>query len=291
MKQSRSEFIDVRGLKYHCRIWGADSAPTLFILHGWMDVSASFQFMVDCLKKEWRVIAPDWRGFGQTEWTRADSYWFPDYLADLDLILRHYAPDAPVTLAGHSLGGNVASLYAGVRPARVARFINLEGFGLTASSPEKAPERYAQWLDGHVDGKGLRDYENFEALAERLRSANPRLTEERSLFLARHWGGLKDGRVSLRADPRHKLVNPILYRLEEARACWRAVTAQTLWITGRQTKFMRFDEAEHESRKACFRHLTARVIDDCGHMLHHDQPAELARLIEDWLSKTPPTPA
>src|SRR5690606_19020317 len=92
MKPFRSEYLPVRGLRYHVRHWGDESAPMLVMLHGWMDVSASFQFVVDALQQDWHVIAPDWRGFGLTSYSSAGTYWYPDYLADLDAILRHYSP-------------------------------------------------------------------------------------------------------------------------------------------------------------------------------------------------------
>lgn len=120
MKASRSEFLAVRGRRYHLRIWGEDDAPTLVVLHGWGDVSASFQFVVDELPGNWRVVAPDWRGFGLTQWNDG-PYWFPDYLADLDALLEHYSPNEPARIVGHSMGAIVASLYAGVRPERIAR--------------------------------------------------------------------------------------------------------------------------------------------------------------------------
>ncbi len=146
MKDSRSEFILIRGLRYHIRHWGSSDAPLLVMLHGWMDMSASFQFMIDCLRKEWHVIAPDWRGFGLTADSGTDTYWFPDYLADLDAILEHYSSIEPVNLLGHSMGGNVACLYAGVRPDRIKSLVNLEGFGMPLTRPEQAPARYATWL-------------------------------------------------------------------------------------------------------------------------------------------------
>src|SRR4051812_44902227 len=119
MTPSRSDYIPVRGLRYHVRHWGAEGAPKLFMLHGWMDVAASFQFVVDALEGNWHVIAPDWRGFGLSERPQADTYWFPDYVGDLDAIVEHYAPGEAINLLGHSMGGNVVSLYAGVRPDRV----------------------------------------------------------------------------------------------------------------------------------------------------------------------------
>jgi hypothetical protein len=116
MTPSRSRFLPVRGLRYHLREWGEPGAPMIFMLHGWMDVSASFQFVVDALDSGWHVMAPDWRGFGQTEW-RGDAYWFPDYLGDLDAILHACSPEEPVNLVGHSLGGNVACVCWGASGA------------------------------------------------------------------------------------------------------------------------------------------------------------------------------
>ena len=120
MKPSQSHILQIRGLRYHMRTWGDPRDPKLVLLHGWMDVSASFQFLVDALRRDWYVIAPDWRGFGLSEWV-AGGYWFPDYIGDLEALVAQVSPDAPVSLVGHSMGGNVAGLYAGVRPARVAK--------------------------------------------------------------------------------------------------------------------------------------------------------------------------
>ena len=219
VRTSESIFLDIRGLRYHCRCWGDPQAPKLFLLHGWMDVSASFQFLVDAFRGEWRAIAPDWRGYGLTAWSGADSYWFPDYLADLDALLGHFSADAPAHLIGHSMGGNVACLYAGVRPERVAKLVNLEGFGLRGNEPTQAPSRYAAWLASLAEPQQFRNYSSFDELATRLQQANPRLTPERARFLAEHWGAATpENRVALRSDPAHKRVNPVLYRVEEARS-------------------------------------------------------------------------
>lgn len=287
MKESRSVFIDVRGLRIHCRCWGDAGQPKLFLLHGWMDFSASFQFLVDAFRHDWHVIAPDWRGYGLSDRCGFDTYWFPDYYADLEQILAHFQPGEPVQLAGHSMGGNVAASYAGIRPERVARLINMEGFGVNDSRPEEAPQRYARWLDQIGKGARLRDYASFEELAGRLRSNNPRLTPERAAFLAQHWGMVAaGGRVALRADPAHKLINPVLYRLEESKACWRRITAPVLWMEGedsRNAQDLRMPVAERDSRKAFFANLVEQRIPDSGHMLHHDQPELTAAAIEDFL--------
>jgi pimeloyl-ACP methyl ester carboxylesterase len=288
LKTSESAFLDVRGLRYHVRRWPCQGARKMFLLHGWMDVSASFQFVVDALSAEWDVYAPDWRGYGLTEWGQSDSYWFADYIADLDRILEAFEPGRSVNLVGHSLGGNVAAMYAGIRPQRVAKLVNLEGFGLAPTRPEQAPRRYARWLDELHEPPRLRPYKDFAELAARLRQGNRRLSEERAEFLAAHWGrdAGKEG-VLLRGDPAHKIVNPVLYRYEEVRACWREVSAPVLWIDAAESETMKrlgLTEAQHAERRSCFKHLEYVTVRDAGHMLHHDQPEEVARLVEAFLA-------
>jgi len=286
MKPSRSAFLPVRGLRYHLREWGPEDGPLLFLLHGWMDVSASFQFVVDALAQGWRVVAPDWRGFGRSE-GRGDAYWFPDYLGDLDAILHHYSPTEPARLVGHSMGGNVACLYAGIRPARVGRLVALDAFGLAGSRPEQAPGRLEKWLAELATPMGFRPYPDFDALAHRLRADNPRLSAERADFLAHHLGEqLPSGEVVLAADPAHRRVHATLYRREEALACWRRVAAPVLWVEPADDALRRrlgVSDAAHAESMGCFRDFRREVVADCGHNLHHDQPEALARIIEAFL--------
>ncbi len=286
MIPSVSLYLPIRGLRYHVRTWGDPAAPKIFLLHGWMDVSASFQFAVDELRHDWHVIAPDWRGFGLSEWAK-DGYWFPDYIADLDALLQHFQPESPAYVVGHSMGGNIANLYAGIRPERIGKLILAEGFGLPPTRSEQAPERYAKWLDEQRDQPVLRPYAGFDEVVERLRKNNPRITDERARFLAPHWAEQKaDGSIQLRADPKHKMANPVLYRAEEAMACWRRIVAPVLWLWGDgewMKKWMKNDHALLDDYRACYRSLHEQTIADAGHMMHQDQPAEFARAIESFL--------
>jgi pimeloyl-ACP methyl ester carboxylesterase len=191
---------------------------------------------------------------------------------------------------GHSLGGNVACLYAGVRPERVRCVATLEGFGIGRTRPEQAPGRYAQWLEELRGEPEFKRYPDFEALAKRLLRHNPRLTPARAAFLARHWGREDGaGQVELRGDPAHRLVNPVLYRVDETLACWRAVRAPVLWVEGEQTdihSWIKDGPEQWAERKAAFANLRQAVIPGAGHMLHHDQPETLARVLEPFLGET-----
>jgi pimeloyl-ACP methyl ester carboxylesterase len=291
IKPSRSEFINVRGLKYHIRHWGAEDAPKLFMLHGWMDTSASFQFVVDALQHAWHVIAPDWRGFGLSESSGTDTYWFPDYLGDLDAILRHYAPDESIDLLGHSMGGNIACLYAGVRPERIGNLINLEGFGMPVSNPAQAPVRYAKWLDELLEPANSRPYATLNDVKRRLQKNNPRLSDARADFLAKNWAVQNArGEWEILGDPVHKHNGPLLYHVEDAMACWQKISAPVLWVEAIETDVWRWmgnkEQAriETDRRIKCIPQVKIERIADAGHMLHHDQPQLLAALIEQFLA-------
>ena len=95
----QSQFVSIRNLDYHVQVWGepGPGKVPLVMVHGWMDVAASYQFVVDAFSEDHYIIAPDWRGYGRTRAPLADNYWFPDYLADLDFLLDHYAPDSRST--------------------------------------------------------------------------------------------------------------------------------------------------------------------------------------------------
>jgi pimeloyl-ACP methyl ester carboxylesterase len=290
MKPSVSRFVDVRGVSYHVREWGDPRARKLVLLHGWMDVSASFQFLVDALAGDWHVLAPDWRGFGLSAW-QSDGYWFADYLADLDLLLRVLAPDEPIAVTGHSLGGNVAMTYAGVRPARVRQVVSLDGFGIPGEASSRAPGKLTHWLDALEDPPVLTPYRNLAAVADRLQKNNRRLPRDKAEFLATHWGEmLPDGTARLRADPRHKLPTPTVYRLEEIFAIWRQIAVPCLWVAAADSAIARWLAGNEDAAGEVARRLahvpgaTLVTIPDAGHMLHHDQPEAVAHALESFLA-------
>ena len=268
--------MKLRGADYALTEWGDPAAPPLFYLHGFGDCGATFQFVVDELARDWFVVAPDWRGFGATD-VVARAFWFPDYLADLDQLLERCSPDAPVRLVGHSMGANVAGLYAGVRPDRVAAFVNLEGFGLPDADAGEAPRRYRDWLERGRKLPGPVERPGYAALTDAILRRSPRMPRDRAGFVARFWAEeTAGGRVRLRMHPAHKLPNPVLYRRAEAEACWRAATADVLLVAGRRSEF-------RPPQDPPFPRSHMAWIEDSGHMLHFEQPAALAALIEDFL--------
>jgi pimeloyl-ACP methyl ester carboxylesterase len=278
------------------KVWGEPAAgkTPLVMVHGWMDVAASYQFVVDALADDHYVIAPDWRGFGQTEVPGADHFVFADYLADLDFLLDHFCPEQPVNLVGHSMGGNIAMLYAGVRPERVRRLINLEGFGMPRTVPAQAPGRYARWMDElkslHQGQREMRGYASLEEVARRLLKTNPRLDPAKAEWLAGHWARQNaEGQWQIMGHAAHRLSSAQLYRVDETLEIFKCITAPTLCVEAADSDMGGFWKGaysvpEFHERLQAVPQCTVAHITDAGHMLHHDQPDQVAALIEGFIT-------
>lgn len=281
-RPARYEYRLVRGLRHRLTWWGDPSASPIVLLHGFMDCGTTWQFLVDQLPRSWCCVAPDWRGFGASDWAPA-GYWFPDYLADLDELLDSVAPGSAARVIGHSMGANVAALYAGVRPDRLRWLVSLEGVGLPRVAPEAAPERFQQWLQELRQPPRDARYANTDELARILRNRNPRLAPERAAFVADAWTRAvgQTGEVQLRLDPRHRLVNPVLYRLEEAQACWSRIGIPMLLVMGCESEHnaRRRRELSDEALCRLIRDLRMVELAGLGHMMHHEDPAAVAAVI------------
>ncbi|HXP65281.1 MAG TPA: alpha/beta hydrolase [Steroidobacteraceae bacterium] len=288
LRQPRHETLRIRGLDMHLTRWGpypSPAEPPLFLLHGWLDAGETFQFVVDAFKKDRPIVAPDWRGFGRSEWPQ-EGYGFPDYLGDFDALMDHLSPDAPARIVGHSMGGNIANLYAGLRPERVRCVVNLEGLGLPRTSPQDAPKRMRKWLDQIKSPTLEKSYNSFEQLASVIGFRYQRFPPGVAQFVARVWG-ISDGDkgVRLAADPRHHWVNPILYKREDAEATWREIRAPLLMALGEASDYMTRLGADGtmEALRAAFPDAELAVIADAGHMLHIERPDAVAAMIEAFL--------
>jgi len=298
--EARSHFIEARGLRHHVLLWGdpaqaTPDQPLLVLAHGWMDVGASFQFMVDALRQlpGWAsrpIAALDWRGFGQTSTPGTDRFFLADYLGDLDAILDQPAPNAqPVDLPGHSMGGTVVIPSPALSPQRHPPPVNREGLGSAAPQTHEAPGRYIKWLDELKSPERLKDYDSVDGVAKRLQATNPRLRGDFALWLARRWAREEGGRWVLNADPAHKRSQPILYRVEEVQAFLKRLTMPVLFVEATETLYFmlfngRFTRDEFLERVKLVPNFKLESIAQAGHMVHHDQPAELADHIANFLN-------
>ena len=300
IEAAASHRVALRGLDHHVLTWGDPAAPKIFLLHGWMDVGASFQFLVDAFARDWYVIAPDLRGYGRSEW-QPQGYWFADYVADLEALRRRVRARRGSEPRRPQSGRQCRDARTRVSgPRAFVVCVSLEGFGIPAESSDAAPSKLAAWLDALASPPEFSPYPTLAAVADRLQKTNPRLPRDKAVFLAGHWAEeIPGGGARLRSDPRHKLPFPTTYRLDEAIAVWRRIEAPTLWVAAAESAIPKWlvDPAEGEAgadgldavrrRMAHVRDATLIVVRGAGHMLHHDQPVATAAAIEDFVAAGP----
>jgi pimeloyl-ACP methyl ester carboxylesterase len=272
------------GLTYHVLEWNPQGAHTVVLLHGFLDLSWGWEDVAALLADRYRVLAPDFRGHGDSEWIGPGGYYhFQDYVADVDDVIARLAPGR-VSIVGHSMGGSVASYWAGTRADRVQRVALLEGLG-PPDGGDANPDRTARWIDlwKAARTRPPRLMASVEDAAQRLRKHDELIDEAQALRLAGHGTVAVDGGVRWKHDPLHLTMGPYPFRRDVAESYWKRIAAPVLAIDGDRSR-MRHAGPEAERRLATFRDVRRATITDAGHMMQRHQPAALAALLADFLA-------
>jgi pimeloyl-ACP methyl ester carboxylesterase len=285
--------VEANGATHHVLEWPtSEPRGTALLLHGLMDAAANWDLVAPALCDAGRrVVAPDLRGFGDGARVASGGYYhFPDYVFDVvDLVDALVPAPSPLFVVGHSMGGTVATLYAGTRPARVTSLVLVEGVGPPDNDPDVTPDRFRGWVDTvrGIRARGERAMASRDEALRRLRVNHPRVDPEtldtRLEALVRV---LDDGRVTWKADPLHATRSPMPFFVRTYEAFARRVTCPVLFVSGGP---LGWHPADEDARLAMFPRLRRAEIDDAGHMMHWSRPAELARLIAEFTREGEPT--
>lgn len=270
------------GLDHHLLTWEGPGDRTLVLLHGWLDLAWSWQPLAERLAGRLRMVAVDFRGHGDSARTPPGSYYhFPDYLRDVHDLLKEVSLGATV-LVGHSMGGTVASMYAGAFPARVQGLVVVDGLG-PASPVDTPPGRVFKWLGGveQVTRRAPRSFADLGEAVARMRAINDRIPADLAAFLAaRGTRRREDGRLEWKHDPLHTTRSPIAFNREAYYTFLRAIGCPTLIV--RATDSFMESIPDLEDRIAAIPwHQEAKI--DCGHMVHQERPDELAAAVLAFL--------
>lgn len=290
---SRSRSLRANGLLHRVLEWNAEEAPSsaqirrngrvILLLHGFMDAAGSWDLCAPLLAPLGaRIVAPDLRGFGATDRVPPGGYYhFADYVADVDALTQQLvAPSERLFVVGHSMGGTVATLFAGAFPERVAGLALLEGTGPSGAASEDAPGRMRAWLDDLQRLRARapeRGYDTFEEGVRRLAMGHPGVSTDVLRSRAEHLLGRRpDGRWAWNADPLHRTRSPTPFYADAYRAFAARVRAPVLVVDGGPTGF-RTEDAE--ARVAAFSDARRAVLLEAGHMMHWTAPEALAALL------------
>ncbi len=284
MSEPWQHFVQSQRLRLSYWSWGDRDRKPLIMVHGGRDHARSWDWVAERFKDDYYVVALDLRGHGDSEWARGSHYAAADHLLDLTALIDLLGGRASVL--AHSLGGAITLMAAGVFPERFEKVISIEGAGAwTRDAEAVAPERIRSWAAGALRierGEG-RVYPTIEAARDRMREANPRLSEERAAHLAR-WGthGI-DGGYVWKFDPwihTRSLIHNL--RFEEMTDIWAQVTCPVLHVIGGASEHRR-GRLKGRPVDSYFTDASRVEIPEAGHWVHHDQLDELTRAVREFL--------
>ena len=167
------------GLTYHVLEWDGPGELTFVLVHGFADIALTWRPVAERLAQHGHVIAPDLRGHGDSDWIGAGGYYhFLDYVVDLDEVIARLARKRRIVV-GHSMGGSVASYWAGTRPARLSALAILEGLGPPDMSEADPANRMAGWIEAwRVARSKHKTLPSVDDAARRLLQHDPLLSPE-----------------------------------------------------------------------------------------------------------------
>jgi alpha-beta hydrolase superfamily lysophospholipase len=148
MTATEASFSSADGTRLFERAWMPQAAPrgAALIVHGYAEHSGRYAWTGEQLASHgFAVEAFDLRGHGQSDGERVLIGSMNEYLDDVDAALarlRQHAPDLPVFILGHSMGGAILALYATARLQKPGhddvRGLIFSGAALGRTSPQPA---------------------------------------------------------------------------------------------------------------------------------------------------------
>lgn len=270
-----------QGLRLNAWTWGEEEAPPLVLLHGMRDHARAWDRIADAFAGRYRVIAPDLRGHGDSQWS--GFYPTEGYLYDLAEMVETLRL-APFDLIGHSLGGNIGLRYAALFPHQVRRIVAIEGLShspLSMETRQPIETRLRAWIVSARAARPPRRYASLGEATARLAAEHPRLPADFAAHLTAH--GVRDngdGTVSFKFDPALRVFPAVEMIPEEAARLWSLVEAPALLIYGAQSWA---SNPIQDGRARHFRNAEVVTLEDAGHWAHHDRREAFVALVDTFL--------
>jgi len=265
-------------------MWGKKDAPTVILLHGGRDHARNWDRTAESLSNEYRVIAPDLRGHGDSDWAEGGSYSIIDYVLDVNALFKELGIQE-ASIIGHSLGGSIALQYAGAFPEQVNRVVSIEGVARMQwreGQRKPAHARLQKWVENmrNLETRNVRSYPSQEEACKRMREANPNLSPELAYHLTVH-GTRKVGEGFVwKFDNHVRTPSPYEFNMEDARDIWNQIRCPIMFLFGSESWGKQPDNLD----LSAFHNFNTVNIDNAGHWVHHDQFNGFMSVVSDFLN-------
>jgi pimeloyl-ACP methyl ester carboxylesterase len=271
----QDRYLQTPGLRLHYLEWGDRHKPTLMLLHGSLQTAHMWDDFASVMAKDYHILALDWRGHGDSEWSKRLAYSGPAFMRDLLALDAIIAPKR-FTLIGLSLGGHMGIIYGARHPAR------LQGLVLIEVGPVVNNERLARSRKTAKDQLLLPSFEDFvqrEAARNRYRSV-----EEHRRRLKWSVRQLPDGQWTWKYDHRRVWLiqqprdTPLF---EDLSPFVPRIKVPTLVVRGGRSEFLPLHVARQMQRDIG----DCAIVDvpDAGHSVPSDNTAGFTKAVREFL--------
>lgn len=267
-----SHFFYSHRLKLQFWDFGSDGKPPLLLVHGGLDHARNWDWVARALRETYHVYALDLRGHGNSAWAYGAMYTIGEHVLDVSA-LADVIGEFPLAVIGHSLGGIISLMYAGIYPDRVSKVVSIEGFGFPSEHRVHRPasQRLREWIETirKSEHREQHSYPNLDAAVARMKEANPHLKDEVARHLTMHgtnWNA--DGSLIWKFDNYARAFPPYGYDIQELQEVTGRITCPALLFWGLESWMT---DPEADGRITSIPNYRLVKVPNAGHWLHHDQ--------------------
>ncbi len=274
MMQPRSRRVPgAHGLDLHLLEW-SDEGVALLLLHGFGNDAHIWDDFAPAVAPYYRTLALDQRGHGDSAWDAERRYEHATMVADIEAATTALDVERLV-IVGHSLGGRIATLFAGRQPERIA------GLVLVDIGPELDPRGILR-IRMEVESSQEPVFTSVEEYGRLLSLHYPAAQPKALLRMAQH--GLRqreDGRYVLKMDPALRGAgfagspeDAALRERQMSEAQWdalRRIACPTLVVRGAASDVFSAETAERMVDEVLAKGRLA-VVPRAGHSVMTDNP-------------------
>ncbi len=277
----QNKFIDVNGVKCHYLLAG-EGENTILLLHGGgLDYAElSWELLIPHLAEKYRVIAPDWPGYGESD--QPDVKFTVQYYVKFLKQLLDSLKIEKASLVGISMGGAIAIGFTLENPEKVEKLVLVDSYGLQ----RKAPMHKLSYLYVHLPGIRALTYWSLRSRAFVKYSLSSILKRPGSLTdelidlvhdqvkkpgVAKAFSDLQDGDIDWNG-----LKTNYIDRLNE-------IQSKTLIIHGGKDSLVPLDCSKEAHQIITGSEIY--IMAGCGHWPQRDNPDEFNRVVKDFFSE------
>tara|TARA_Y100000814_G_scaffold162932_1_gene118939 strand:- start:204 stop:1169 length:966 start_codon:yes stop_codon:yes gene_type:complete len=270
-------------LRLHFLDWGNNDSRGMLLVHGIQDHCRSWDWLAQSFRSRYHIVAPDLRGHGDSEWSKGATYSRLEYVYDLAQLVKQQELN-PVTVVSHSLGGTIASIYAGLYPENIEKLIIIEGIGFYPRSEANQPAALIRdWISTNhqLAGRIPKRYVTQEDAYLRMQKTNPHLSPGQARHLTQNGSNRnEDGTYSWKFDNYTRSRTPYDVPEKDMQQLWGRIDCPVLIINSKQGYPNRIGQ---NGTLKYFSDVRLIEIDKAGHWTHHDQLRQVIDAVDSFL--------